>query len=51
MNNSGEVDGLDIDGFVQAKLGESVPYPACADYDTGTLDGDIAAFIDDLLGP
>lgn len=52
INNDGVIDGLDIAGFVRAKLGEA-PWPdelpGCADFGTGTLDGDLASFIDALL--
>ncbi|HUL51161.1 MAG TPA: hypothetical protein VLU94_01120, partial [Candidatus Nitrosotalea sp.] len=52
MNKDGFVNGLDIAGFIRAKLGQT---PAagenaiCADYG-GTLDEDTAAFTADLLG-
>ena len=53
VNVDGVVNGLDIEGFVRAKLGLP-PLPGeneiCADYGTGTLDGDIAAFVADLIG-
>ncbi|HVP10034.1 MAG TPA: fibronectin type III domain-containing protein [Phycisphaerae bacterium] len=52
VNGDGHVNGLDVGGFVRAKLG-AAPLPgenqACANYG-GTLDHDIAAFVDDLLG-
>lgn len=42
----------DIGGFVRTKLGNpgEGDNETCADYQTGTLDGDIAAFVEDLLG-
>jgi len=52
VNDDAVVDGDDIAGFTRAKLalpavgGENQD---CADYDTGTLEGDIAAFVDDLI--
>ncbi len=52
VNQDGLVNGADIAGFVRAKLGEApLPgeLPACADFGTGTLDGDVAAFIAALL--
>ncbi|MBN2559698.1 MAG: hypothetical protein JXQ75_02045 [Phycisphaerae bacterium] len=51
VNVDGVVDGLDIAGFVRAKLGQPPVGPenqACADYG-GTLQEDIDAFIEDLL--
>lgn len=52
INQDGIVNGLDIAGFVRAKLGQA-PLPGesqiCADFGTGTLAGDIAAFVDKLL--
>jgi hypothetical protein len=52
VNGDGTVNGLDVDGFVRAKLG-GTPLPgenqACADYG-GTLDQDIAAFVADQMG-
>ncbi|HVO72340.1 MAG TPA: PKD domain-containing protein, partial [Aggregatilineaceae bacterium] len=52
VNGDGVVNGLDVDGFVRAKLG-GPPLPgenqACADYG-GTLEQDLATFIADLLG-
>ena len=53
VNQDGAVNGLDIDGFIRAKLNQpALPgdNPACADYGTGTLDGDLAAFVADLVG-
>ena len=53
VNQDGAVNGLDIDGFIRAKLGQpALPgsNPACADYGTGTLNGDLAAFVADLVG-
>ena len=53
LNGDGVVNGLDIAGFVRAKLGQA-PLPgeneACADYGTGSLNNDIAEFVADLLG-
>ncbi len=52
VNVDGTVDGDDIPGFVRAKLGQPAEpgeNQACADYGTGTLAGDIDAFIADLL--
>jgi uncharacterized membrane protein len=52
MNKDSTVDGLDIAGFVRAKLGQ-VPDAGensiCANYG-GTLEEDVAAFTADLLG-
>jgi len=53
MNGDGLLNGLDIDGFIRAKLGGArMPgdNPACADYGGG-LEQDITAFVADLLGP
>lgn len=52
INQDGLVNADDISGFVRAKLGTSLPAeePVCADYETGTLENDTAAFVDDLLG-
>ena len=47
------MNGLDIAGFVRAKLGQTpLPdeNPACADYGNGDLDLDIANFVADLIG-
>ena len=52
INGDGSIDGLDIAGFVRAKLGEAAlpgERPACADFGTGTLEGDAALFIDELV--
>ncbi len=49
VNNDGTLDGLDVADFVQAKLGQPVPNSACAEYCTGSLNGDIIAFVSDLL--
>ena len=46
------VNGLDVAGFVRAKLGAAAlpgENPACADYG-GDLNSDIADFVADLLG-
>jgi hypothetical protein len=51
VNQDGSVNGLDVGGFVRAKLGlppEPGENPACAEYG-GTLQEDIDAFIADLL--
>ena len=52
VNQDGAVNGLDVAGFVRAKLGQA-PEPgenqACASFGTGTLDGELAAFINALL--
>ncbi len=54
LNGDGFVQGDDVAGYVRAKLGQA-PAPgensACADYGTGTLAGDTALFITDLLAP
>ncbi len=52
VDGSNGVDGNDIPGFVRVKLGDANPgdLASCADYGTGTLDGDVAAFVADLLG-
>ena len=52
VNGDGVVNGLDIGGFVRAKLGGAPlagENQACANYG-GTLDQDIAGFVADLLG-
>ncbi|RIK66412.1 MAG: hypothetical protein DCC65_09720 [Planctomycetota bacterium] len=55
VNKDGIVDGLDIAGFVRAKLGMdelSVSLdeePVCADFETGTLEGDVAAFVEAMF--
>ncbi len=53
IDSSTVVDGNDIEGFIRVKLGAFDPgdASACADYGTGTLEGDVAAFVTDLLGP
>lgn len=52
LNGDGLVDGGDIGGYVRAKLGQA-PLPGenpdCADYGSGTIAGDNALFIADLL--
>jgi len=52
VDGNGTVDGGDIAGFVRVRL--SVPEPTdnvtCADYGSGTFEGDVAAFVGDLLG-
>lgn len=52
MNVDGTVDGKDIGGYLRAKFNLSPiggEDPDCADYGTGTIDGDNALFVDDLL--
>jgi hypothetical protein len=52
INGDGAVNGLDVGGFVRAKLGAAPlggENQACANYG-GTLDQDIAGFVADLLG-
>ncbi|HVP10129.1 MAG TPA: hypothetical protein VMV94_02965, partial [Phycisphaerae bacterium] len=52
INGDGVVNGLDVDGFVRAKLGGQPiagENPRCADYG-GSLSQDITAFVADLLG-
>ncbi|MBN2559938.1 MAG: exo-alpha-sialidase [Phycisphaerae bacterium] len=51
VDGSSTVDGADIPGFVRVKLGNPKPgdNETCADYGTGTWEGDVAAFITDLL--
>jgi hypothetical protein len=54
ISGDGFVHGDDIPGFVRAKLGlpaEPGENQVCADYGTGTVDGDTALFIADLLSP
>lgn len=53
VNGDAARNGLDIAGFIRVKLGLALlgDNAACADYSTGTLAGDIAAFTNDLLGP
>jgi len=52
LNADGLVTAADISGFVRARLGQP-PQPGevqeCADYGTGTLEGDTALFVADLL--
>lgn len=51
VNEDECIDGLDIAGFVHAKLGQGPvgdENQACADYG-GTLADDVTAFVDDLL--
>ncbi len=52
LNQDGFVGGDDVAGYVRAKLGQP-PLPGesqgCADFGTGTLDGDTAAFVTALL--
>lgn len=52
IDNDGFVTGADIAGFVRAKLGSPLKTDnaVCADYATGTLEGDTALFTADLLG-
>ncbi len=52
VNGDGLVNGADEAGFVRAKLGlPAAPgeNQGCADYGTGTLEGDVTAFIVDLM--
>lgn len=51
VNGSGGTNGDDIPGFVRIALGAALPgdNAACAEYCTGTLPGNIAAFVADLL--
>jgi hypothetical protein len=51
VNGSANVNGDDVAGFVRVKLGNPIggDNPACANYNTGTLAGDVAAFAADLL--
>ncbi len=53
VDGSTTVDGNDVAGFVRIKLGNPAPgdNELCADYGTGTLEDDVAAFIVDLLSP
>jgi len=52
IDGNGLINGADVAGFIRAKLDTAEPadQPACADYATGTLSGDVAAFADALLG-
>lgn len=52
VNADGLRNGDDVAAFVRAKTSASLPgeNAACADYQTGTLDGDAAAFVADLIG-
>ena len=52
LNQDGVINGDDIDGFVRLIIGlppEPGEDPSCADFGTGTLDGDTAAFIIALM--
>ena len=52
INGDNNIDGADIPGYVRAKLSqpaEAGENQDCADYGTGTIAGDNAAFIVDLL--
>lgn len=51
VNGDMTVDGIDIAAFVRVKLGTPEPgdLPICADYETGTISGDVALFVIDLL--
>ncbi len=52
MNQDGSVNGVDVSGYVRAKLGlaaEAGENQSCADFGTGTLDGDTQAFVAVLL--
>ncbi|MCZ6815809.1 MAG: hypothetical protein O7F76_03815, partial [Planctomycetota bacterium] len=52
INGDGDINGTDIGGYNRAKLG-AAPEPdenqVCADYGTGTIAGDNALFVADLL--
>lgn len=48
LNGDGHVNGLDVPEFVSAVLGSGGANAMCASYGTGTLEGDIAAFVTDL---
>lgn len=52
VDGNSTVDGADLAGFVRIKLGAPDPTDngTCADYGSGTFEGDVAAFVDDLLG-
>jgi hypothetical protein len=52
VNGDGVLDASDIAAYVRVKLGSPDPgdHPPCADYGTGTLEGDTAMFIEGLLG-
>ena len=51
VNDDGVLNGADVSAFVRAKL--DVPHPgdnpACADYGTGCIQGDISLFVADLI--
>ena len=51
MDGSGAVDGGDIAGFVRVILGaaQAGDRATCAEYCTGSIAGNVAAFITDLL--
>ena len=52
INEDGSINGPDIGGYTRAKLRappEPGENPDCADYGTGTIAGDNALFVDDLL--
>ncbi|MFQ5424101.1 MAG: hypothetical protein ACE5F9_08980, partial [Phycisphaerae bacterium] len=52
LNGNGLVQGDDIGGYIRAKLGQPPAggeNPACADFGTGTLNGDTALFVQRLL--
>ncbi len=54
IDSDGLVNGGDIAGYTRAKLGQPPApgeHPECADYGTGTLDGDTLLFVTDLLTP
>ncbi|MCZ6682942.1 MAG: zinc metalloprotease [Planctomycetota bacterium] len=52
ISGDGSILGDDVGGYIRAKMG-SPPLPgenqACADYGTGTISGDTAQFVTDLL--
>lgn len=53
MNVDGSIDGIDIAGYMRARLGQP-PEPgenqACADFGTGDLEQDTALFVAALIG-
>ncbi|MEK6642855.1 MAG: matrixin family metalloprotease [Planctomycetota bacterium] len=53
VNLDGVVNGMDITPFLRVKTGFPLggDHPPCADFMTGTLDGDTAAFVTVLTGP
>lgn len=51
VNLDGVLNGKDVTPFMRVKLGTPIggDHPPCADFMTGTLDGDVAAFSNALL--